>query len=117
MIKAEVLQTLIDFRRERDWEQFHNPKDLAISLSIEVAELLEWFQWRSQDEIDTQLANNDKKTMLMDEVADVAIYLAYLCHDIGIDLNQAVSNKMAKNAVKYPVDKVKGRADKYDAYE
>ena len=115
MIEPDLLKQLIQFRRERDWEQFHNPKDIAISLSIEASELLEWFQWRDLEEIH-QMLGSDKRTALEDEVADVAVYLSYLCHDLGIDLNQAIKNKMAKNAEKYPVEKVKGRADKYDQY-
>jgi NTP pyrophosphatase (non-canonical NTP hydrolase) len=115
MIKPQLLQQLIDFRRERDWEQFHNPKDLAISLSIEAAELLEWFQWRSEEEIKQQL-QSDKRIQLEDELADVAVYLSYLCHDLDIDLNKVVAAKMVKNAEKYPVEKVKGRNNKYNEY-
>lgn len=115
MIKSDVLQRLIEFRKERDWEQFHTPKDLAISLSIEAAELLEWFQWRTNDEIKAQL-QTDKRIALEDELADVAVYLSYLCYDLGIDLNQAITNKVAKNAEKYPINKVRGRADKYNEY-
>lgn len=115
MIKPDVLQRLIEFRKERDWEQFHTPKDLAISLSIEAAELLEWFQWRTNDEINKQL-QTDKRIALEDELADVAVYLSYLCHDLGIDLNQAIINKVSKNAEKYPINRVKGRADKYNEY-
>lgn len=115
MIEQSLLDELIQFRRERDWEQFHNPKDIAISLSIEAAELLEWFQWRKPDEI-MQMLESDKREQLEDEIADVAVYLSYLCHDLGIDLNRAVKNKMVKNAAKYPRDKVKGRADKYNEY-
>jgi NTP pyrophosphatase (non-canonical NTP hydrolase) len=115
MIKQQLLQQLIAFRKERDWEQFHNPKDLAISLSIEAAELLEWFQWRSEEEIKQQL-QSDKRIQLEDELADVAVYLSYLCHDLDIDLNKVVAAKMVKNAEKYPVEKVKGRNDKYNEY-
>jgi len=115
MIKPELLQQLINFRKERDWQQFHNPKDLAISLSIEAAELLEWFQWRNNTEIEAQLAS-DKRQALEDELADVAVYLTYLCHDLGVDLNKAVAAKMIKNAQKYPIEKVKGRSDKYSEY-
>lgn len=115
MIKSELLEKLIAFRRERDWEKFHNPKDLAISLSIEAAELLEWFQWKTNDEIVMQL-DSDKRESLEDEVADVAVYLTYLCHDLGIDLNQAIATKIKKNAIKYPIEKVKGRSDKYNEY-
>jgi NTP pyrophosphatase (non-canonical NTP hydrolase) len=115
MIEQTLLEQLLAFRRERDWEQFHNPKDVAISLSIEAAELLEWFQWRNPDEIRDML-KSDKREQLEDEIADVAVYLSYLCHDLGIDLNQVVKKKMAKNAAKYPKDRVKGRADKYNEY-
>jgi len=115
MIEPSLLEELIEFRRERDWEQFHNPKDIAISLSIEAAELLEWFQWRQQDEVQ-QMLDSDKREHLEDEIADVAVYLSYLCHDLGIDLNQVVKNKMIKNAAKYPRERVKGRADKYNEY-
>ncbi|WP_284451839.1 nucleotide pyrophosphohydrolase [Methylophaga thalassica] len=115
MIETELLKQLIEFRRERDWEQFHNPKDVAISLSIEASELLEWFQWKTAEQVQQRLAS-DKREELEDEIADVAVYLAYLCHDLNIDLNQAIKNKMQKNAAKYPRDKVKGRNDKYDEY-
>ncbi|BDZ73078.1 MULTISPECIES: nucleotide pyrophosphohydrolase [Methylophaga] len=115
MIEPELFKQLIEFRRERDWEQFHNPKDIAISLSIEASELLEWFQWKSAEEVQQRLAS-DKREDLEDEIADVAVYLAYLCHDLDIDLNQVIKSKMQKNAAKYPRDKVKGRNDKYDEY-
>lgn len=115
MIEPSLLEQLIQFRRERDWEQFHNPKDIAISLSIEAAELLEWFQWRKPDEVQ-QMLTSEKREQLEDEIADVAVYLSYLCHDLGVDLNQVVKNKMEKNAAKYPKEKVKGRADKYNEY-
>ncbi|MBL4638841.1 MAG: nucleotide pyrophosphohydrolase [Proteobacteria bacterium] len=115
MIEPQLLQQLMDFRRERDWEQFHNPKDLAISLSIEASELLEWFQWKTSEEISQQL-QSDKRVQLEDELADVAVYLSYLCHDLGVDLNKVVAAKMIKNAEKYPIEKVKGRSDKYNEY-
>jgi NTP pyrophosphatase (non-canonical NTP hydrolase) len=115
MIKPQTVQKLIDFRRERDWEQFHTPKDLAISLSIEASELLEWFQWNNEEQI-TQKLNSDKREALEDEVADVVAYLTYLCHDLDIDINKVVEAKIIKNALKYPIEKVKGRSDKYDEY-
>ena len=115
MIDDNLKQQLLAFRRERDWEQFHNPKDVAISLSIEAAELLEWFQWRKPDEIKALLAS-DKRQALEDEIADVAVYLTYLCHDLDVDLASVVARKMKQNAAKYPKDKVKGRADKYNEY-
>ena len=115
MIKAELLDRLITFRSERDWEQFHTPKELAISLSIEASELLEWFQWKNDAEIQLKL-NSDKREALEDEVADVVAYLTYLCHDVGIDINKAVEAKIKKNTQKYPIEKVKGRSDKYNEY-
>ncbi len=115
MIKPELLDRLIEFRHERDWEQFHSPKELAISLSIEASELLEWFQWKNDEEISLKL-NSDKREDLEDEVADVVAYLSYLCHDVGIDINKVVEAKIKKNAHKYPIEKVKGRSDKYTEY-
>lgn len=115
MIKSELLEQLVLFRKERDWEQFHTAKDLAISLSIEAAELLEWFQWRKDEEIKQQLSSS-KREHLEEEIADVAIYLSYLCYDLGIDLNKAIEAKIVKNGEKYPIEKVKGRADKYSDY-
>lgn len=115
MIDKDLLEHLIAFRRERDWEQFHRPKDLAISLSIEAAELLEWFQWRTDDEI-SQMLSSDKRQQLEDELADVAVYLTYLSHDLQIDLDAVIARKLKKNAAKYPAEKVRGRADKYDEY-
>lgn len=115
MLEPQLMQQLLAFRRERDWEQFHLPKEIAISLSIEAAELLEWFQWRRPEEIETMLASG-KREHLEDEVADVAVYLSYLCHDLDIDINAAVSRKMRKNAAKYPREKVRGSADKYTEY-
>ncbi len=115
MIKTKLLEELIAFRKQRDWEQFHSPKDLAVSISIESAELLEWFQWKSNEQIRQHLTSN-KKEQLEDEIADVAIYLSYLCHDLDIDINDVITKKIKKNAVKYPIDRVKGRSDKYDQY-
>jgi len=115
MIKPELLDRLIEFRRERDWEQFHTPKELAISLSIEASELLEWFQWKNDEEIAAKL-NSNKREALEGEVADVVAYLSYLCHDLGIDIDAAVEAKIKKNAQKYPIEKVKGRSDKYTEY-
>lgn len=115
MINPALMQELLAFRKERDWEQFHQPKDIAISLSIEAAELLEWFQWRQAEEVEAML-ESDKREHLEDEIADVAVYLSYLCHDLGIDLDAVVARKMQKNADKYPRERVRGSADKYTEY-
>jgi NTP pyrophosphatase (non-canonical NTP hydrolase) len=115
MIEPALLAQLIEFRREREWEQFHKPKDIAVSLSIEAAELLEWFQWQTDADIEKKLIS-DKRQQLEDEVADVAVYLSYLCHDLGVDIDDAIANKMIKNRQKYPIEKAKGNADKYTEY-
>lgn len=96
------------FREERDWSQFHNPKDLAISINLEAAELLEEFQWSGSD-----LHVVAKKDCMIEEVADVVIYCIYLADVLGIDLSQAVSDKIDANAKKYPVSKSRGSSRKY----
>lgn len=106
---------LLAFRSARDWEQFHNPKDQILSLSIEAAETLELTQWRNgQDLLDHLRANKD---LLADELADVLGWVLLIANDQQIDLADAFEKKLAKNEKKYPVDKARGRADKYTAYE
>jgi len=104
----EVLSQILEFRDARNWKQFHNAKDLAVSLSIEAAEVLENFQWKSAEE--TIAA---KKQDLQDEIADVAVYLFLLCEATGIDLKESIIQKLAKNNAKYPVHKAFGKSDKY----
>lgn len=96
------------FREERDWEQFHNPKDLAISISLEAAELLEAFQWSGAD-----LEARKKQGDMAEELADVIIYSIYLAEALGVSLPEIVSAKIDSNAEKYPVDKSRGRSLKY----
>ncbi len=107
----QTVEKLINFRKERDWEQFHNPKNVAIALSVEANEVLEHFQWLTLE----QSANlsSEKKEKIQDELADVATYLFYLAHDLDIDLLEAIEIKMKKNMAKYPIDKAKGNAIKY----
>ena len=93
------------FVKERDWEQFHNAKDLALALSIEVAELNECFLWKSHDE-----ANVDK---IKDELADILIYAILFADKYGFDIPEIITEKIEKNAAKYPIDKAKGNAKKY----
>jgi NTP pyrophosphatase (non-canonical NTP hydrolase) len=101
-------QKIIEFRDARNWKQFHTPKDLAISLSLEAGELLENFQWKSSEEaIQTNLEN------IKDEIADVVIYALLLSHELGIDLEKAVIDKIKKNEQKYPVEKSFGSKKKY----
>ena len=113
MLNARVMTALLDFRRERNWEQFHKPKELAAALTIETSELLEIFQWKSDDEV-TRILGSPARERVEDEIADVAIVLSYLCHDLGIELDTAVLSKLKKNEAKYPVGKAYGNAKKYD---
>ena len=109
MLADDLKDELLQFRAERDWEQFHTPKNLAISLALEAGEVLELFQWH--DRRGDALA--EVMPRLRDEVADVAVYLTYLCQDLDIDLDAAVRAKMLKNRQKYPVELAKGSAKKY----
>ena len=115
MLTQDLLTSLLEFRKQRNWEQFHKPKDLAISLSVEAGELLELFQWKTDEEVSI-LIRSDYKERIEDEVADLAILLSYLCHDLGLDLNSAVRSKLKKNEAKYPVHKAYGNSKKYDEY-
>jgi len=108
----EILARIRKFRDDRDWMKFHDPKNLAVSIVIEAAELLEQFQWKDEKAVDRHVRKNREE--IADELADVAIYLAELADNLGIDLIQAMSNKLEKNAEKYPVEKAKGVATKYD---
>jgi NTP pyrophosphatase (non-canonical NTP hydrolase) len=104
----EITNALVDFRDERDWKQFHDTKNLAIALSIEVAELNELFLWKSikeSDEVDTE--------RLKEELADVFAYAFLLAEKHQLDVKQIVLDKIARNAEKYPVEKAKGTATKY----
>jgi NTP pyrophosphatase (non-canonical NTP hydrolase) len=100
------------FARERDWEQFHTPRNLAMGLSIEAAEVLEVFQWLTDEQ--ARALSPDKVESLSDELADTFIYLLKLADAYRIDLVDAGHRKLAKNARKYPVAKAKGSAKKYD---
>lgn len=102
----QLTDAVLRFRDARDWAQFHNPKDLALGLSIEASELLECFLWK-----DAKAADPAK---IKEEIADVLIYTLLLAHESKIDLADAVRAKLKRNSEKYPVDKSKGRSDKYD---
>lgn len=101
----EITETLVKFRNERDWEQFHNPKDLAIALNIEAGELLENYLWKSPKE-----ANEEK---VKEELADVFAYAFLLAEKHGFDVKEILLDKIKKNGEKYPVEKSKGNATKY----
>ena len=112
MGELEQLQKMIvKFRDDRDWRQFHNPKDLSISLLLEAGELLEHFQWKSPDEMEQHVANN--KDVVGEELADVLYWVLLIANDLGIDPVAAFKAKMAKNEAKYPLQKAKGNHKKY----
>ena len=103
-----LLQKVIAFRDQRNWKQYHSPKDLAISLVLEASELLENFQWKTSEQ-----AIRDKMNEIRDELADVMIYVLLLSNELGIELEEAVQQKIKKNAEKYPIDKAYGSNKKY----
>lgn len=104
-MKKETVQRIKEFTRERDWDQFHSPANLAKSISIEANELLECFQW---DE------NNYDINDVKEELADVIVYCQNMLDKLGLDVDEIVNAKMDKNEAKYPVEKAKGKADKYN---
>lgn len=106
-----LIKKVTAFRDERDWKQFHNPKDCAISLALEAAEVLEHFQWKNREEIEEYVAEN--KTKVADELADVLYWVLLMSNDLEIDLPKAFLRKLEENAQKYPVEKAKGRHTKY----
>ncbi len=109
----ELRRQVADFAAERDWEKFHTPKNLVMALAGEVGELMEIFQWLSPAESAAVMADPVLATSVRDEVADVLAYLLRLSDVLGVDLAQALTEKMAKNAVKYPADAARGVATKY----
>ena len=108
MISDETIEKIKEFRDERDWKQFHNPKDLAISISLEASELLEIFQWSGSD-----LECLEKLDEVKEELADVLCYSILLADRYGLDLDEIIQAKMQKNAEKYPVEKAAGVSTKY----
>jgi dCTP diphosphatase len=112
MLSEATLKRLLAFRSERDWQQFHTPKNLAASVAIEAAELLEIFQWTSEAQLDETLRR--KRPQIEHEIADIAMYLAFLVHDLGIDLDAACNRKLDVNDRNYPVAESKGSSEKYD---
>lgn len=107
-MNKELVEKILQFRDDRNWKQFHTPKDLAISISLEAAELLENFQWSGSD---TAVLEN--KENMAEELADIMIYCLYMADVLGLDMEQVIAHKLAKNAEKYEVDKAYGNKDKY----
>ena len=109
----ELLIDVAEFRDARNWKQFHNPKDLAISISLEAAELLEVFQWTGAD---TEADTEKKLAKIKEELADVLIYALLLGDNLDLDISEIIADKLDKNNQKYPAEKAYGKADKYTAY-
>lgn len=107
----ELTKKIIEFRKKRDWKQFHNPKDTAISLALEANEYLELFQWKNGKDLDKHIQKNKK--IFEDELADVMYWILLISHDMGIDIKKACDKKLIKTRKKYPVNKAKGNALKY----
>ena len=110
---AKLTDALVKFRDERDWKQFHNPKDCALPLSLEAAEVLEHFQWKNGEELEKYVI--ERKIDIAEELADVLYWVLLLSNDLKIDLVEAFEKKMIRNGKKYPVEKAKGRHTKYTA--
>lgn len=108
----ELTNRIIAFRDARNWKQFHNPKDLAISLSLEAAEVMEHFQWKSIEEMEKYIETD--KEHIADELADVLYWILLMGHDLDIDVLKALEIKMNQNEAKYPVDKAKNNHTKYN---
>ena len=108
MLRDETIQRVLKFRDDRDWRQFHNPKDLAISMSLEAAELLEIFQWSG-----TELECIDKLDKVREELADVLSYCILMADVYGLDLDEIMNAKVDRNEAKYPVELARGSAAKY----
>ena len=107
-MKQETLDKVLKFRDDRNWKQFHNPKDLAISISLEAAELLEVFQWSAED-----IWCNEKKDKVEEELADIINYCILMADSCNLDLDEIVQRKIKRNEEKYPVEKAFGNKEKY----
>lgn len=108
---SELVAKLRAFSEARDWAQFHSPKNLACALSVEASELLEHFQWMKEDE--SRLLSIEKLAAVESEIADVFCYLLMISDNLGIDLIKSTNKKIESNDLRYPVDKAKGRSNKY----
>lgn len=111
----KLTQMVINFRNERDWKQFHNPKDSAIALVSEAVEVLDELKWKNPEEVKKYLEQN--KSKIGDELCDVLFWVLLMIHDLDINLEKQFKSKMKENNKKYPVEKVKGRHNKYTEYK
>ncbi len=104
----ETINQILKFRDDRDWKQFHNPKDLAISIALEASELLEVFQWSGED-----IGTEGKEEKIKEELADVVNYCVLMADICGLNLDEIIQEKVKRNGEKYPVEKARGKSDKY----
>jgi NTP pyrophosphatase (non-canonical NTP hydrolase) len=111
---ADLKARVLAFVRARDWEQFHSPKNLSMALAAESGELMEHFLWSTPEQSKAVAADPAKRGKIADELADVVIYALEFANITGLDLAAAIETKMAANAQKYPVEKARGRAEKYN---
>lgn len=111
ILSEELMQKVLEFRAARDWQQFHTPRNLVSAISVEAAELLELFRWDISN--GSCVADDDFRKKLSDEIADLVILISYLAYDLEINTDLAVSEKLATNSKKYPVEKSFGNATKY----
>jgi NTP pyrophosphatase (non-canonical NTP hydrolase) len=109
-----LTEQLLEFRDARDWRQFHSLKNLMLSLNLEVAELLELAQWKSDDQVEAAISEPDFQARMAEECSDVFLYLLLIAERAGIDLPTAAAAKIERNAVKYPVEKARGNSIKYN---
>jgi NTP pyrophosphatase (non-canonical NTP hydrolase) len=112
-VVAELKARVREFVSDRDWDQYHFPKDLAIGLAIEAAELLEQFRFRSNEEIESLMADPGQRRLVAHELADVLYFVLLMCANLGLDASSILAEKLALSAERYPVEKVRGRNLKY----
>lgn len=110
----ELERKIERFVAERDWDRFHSPKNLVMALSVEVAELMEHFQWLTESE--SRRLDEEKEAQVRDEIGDIMVYLVQLSRKLGIDPVQAAHHKVARNIARYPAERVRGKALKYTEY-
>ncbi len=108
----DLTKRIIAFRNARDWKQFHNPKDVALSLVLEAGEVMEHFQWKNKEEMEKYVVEN--KVEIGEELADVLYWVLLMSHDLNLDVLDALEKKIVKNEKKYPVEKAKGKHTKYN---
>ncbi|MBW2067215.1 MAG: nucleotide pyrophosphohydrolase [Deltaproteobacteria bacterium] len=114
---TELHKNVIEFREERDWAQYHNPKDLAISLSLEAAELLEIFQWKNDIEVEAVKNDTANREKVKEELGDILIYTLDMCDVFGLDPADVILSKLKINEERYPVGKARGSSKKYTQYQ